>query len=162
MMKDPKILIAGAVLLGALFWFYIKPNYVDSKPARVYTDEQLAMAPRPTLTLEERVLNLKAPSSSPNYVKAVIALEFEDPKHKWVGLKGEALAAKNEHFAEELRPELHRVWDIITSVVGGKTVDDVSTTEGKEKLKEQLLQSINAELHNEKVENVYFVTFITQ
>jgi len=161
-MKDPKILIGVAVLLGALFWFYIKPNYVDSKSAPVYTDQQLAEAPRPTVTLDERVLNLKAPSSSPNYVKAVIALEFEDQKHKWVGLKGEALAVKNEQFAEELKPEMHRVWDIITSVVGGKTVDDVSTTEGKEKLKEQLLESINSELHHEKVENVYFVTFITQ
>lgn len=162
MLKNPKVLIVGAVLFGALFWFYIKPNYVDSKQAPVYTDQQIAEAPRPTVTLEERVLNLKAPASTPNYVKAVIALEFEDPEHKWIGLKGEALAAKNEAYADELKPEMHRVWDIITAVVGGKTVDQVATTEGKEQLKSQLVEAINKELHAEKVENIFFVTFITQ
>jgi flagellar FliL protein len=92
----------------------------------------------------------------------VIALEFEDPDHKWIGLKGAALDAKNQAFTDELKPEMHRVWDTITSVFSGKTVDQVSTTEGKEQLKTQLIDAINNELPHEKVENVYFVTFITQ
>jgi len=161
-MKDKRVLIAAAVLVGALFWFFIKPNYLSSAPPKPPTDKEIAEAPRPTVTLEERVLNLKAPATAPNYVKAVIALEFEDPKHKWLGLKGDGLVAKNEAFSAELKPEMHRVWDTITSVFSAKTVDQVSSTEGKEQLKTQLLEAINKELPHEKVENIYFVTFITQ
>lgn len=161
-MKDKRVLIAGAVLVGALFWFFIKPNYLSSAPVTPPTDKEIAEAPRPTVTLEERVLNLKAPASSPNYVKAVIALEFADPKHLWLGLKGDALIAKNDAYAKDLKPDMHRVWDTITSVFSAKTVDQVATAEGKDQLKAQLIEAINKDLPNEKVENIFFVTFITQ
>lgn len=161
-MKDPKILAGGAVLLIAAFWFYIKPHYMDSKPAPVYTEEQLAAAPRPTVQLDERVLNLKAPATTPNYVKAVIALEFSDPDHKWMGAKGEALTVKNEAFSKELGPEMHRVWDVITSVVATRTIEQVASGEGREALKKDLATALNAELTDHKVETVFFVTFITQ
>jgi flagellar basal body-associated protein FliL len=163
-MKDKRILIGGgvALLLAAAFWFYIKPHYITPKSAPVYTDQQIAEAPRPTVQLEERVLNLKAPATAPNYVKAVIALEFADPDHKWFGLAGAGLDARNKAYAEEMKPEMHRIWDTITSVVGSKSVDQVSNLEGRDKLKEELVTAINKDLHKEKVENVFFVTFITQ
>ena len=163
-LKNKKVLIGGgvALLLAAAFWFYIKPNYISPKPATVYSEEQIAQAPRPTVQLEERVLNLKAPPTAPNYVKAMIALEFADPGHKWIGLSGASLEAKNEAYAEEMKPEMHRIWDTITSVVGAKSVDQVSSQEGREKLKAELVTALNHDLHKEKVESVFFVTFITQ
>ena len=162
-MPDKKILAGGAVLAGAAFWFYVKPTYLDA-PAEppVYTEEELSAAPRPTVTLEERVLNLKAPATSPHYVKVQIALEFADPEHKWLGLAGEALVHKNEEFTIEMEGELHRVWDVIATVVGDKAPEDVSDSEGRDLLKEELRDAINHELHEQQVEGVYFVTFITQ
>lgn len=163
MLKDKKVLAGAAVLLGVAFWFYIKPTYLDSSSAAPqYTDEQIATAPRPTVTLEERVLNLKAPADRPNYVKLVVALEFEDPDHKWIGLQGEALAKKNEEFAYDLEPEMHRVWDVITDAMSEKTVQDVATASGRDQLKEELIAALNAVLHEPRVENIYFVTFVTQ
>lgn len=161
-MKDPKILAGGAVLLVAAFWFYIKPNYLDAAPPVVYTQEQLDAAPRPTVTLDELILNLNAPATAPKFVKLVAALEFADPQHKWVGAKGAGLEAKNEAFAEELAPEKHRILDVVTAVVGTKTPDEIATPEGRDALKHDLIAAINSELHTEKVEDVYFVTFITQ
>lgn len=162
-MKDKKVLAGGAVLLFAAFWFYIKPNYMDPKPPAVYTEEQLAQAPKPTVQLEERVLNLKAPAAAPNYVKAVLALEFADPMHSYLGAKGEGVVAKNTAYAAELTPDMPRVWDVITTVIGSKSVDQVSTPEGREQLKAELIDGINKQLDAEhKVQNIYFVTFITQ
>lgn len=162
-MKDKKVLAGGAVLLVAAFWFYIKPNYMDPKPPAVYTEEQLAQAPKPTVQLEERVLNLKAPAAAPNYVKAVLALEFADPMHSYLGAKGEGVVAKNTAYAAELTPDMPRVWDVITTVIGSKSVDQVSTPEGREQLKAELIDGINKQLDAEhKVQNIYFVTFITQ
>ena len=91
-----------------------------------------------------------------------IALEFADPEHKWFGLAGQALVTKNEEFTLEMEGELHRVWDVIATVVGDKTPEDVSDSAGRELLKEELRDAVNNEIHEQKVEGVYFVTFITQ
>ena len=162
-MKDKKVLAGGAVLVLALFWFYIKPNYMDAKPPPVYTEQQLAEAPKPTVKLEERVLNLKAPSTAPNYVKTTIALEFSDPKHTYLGAKGAAIEAKDLAYAADLKADMPRVWDAIIQVVGGKTADQVSTPDGRDKLKTELIDAVNAKLDaGHKVQNIYFETFITQ
>jgi len=42
MMKDKKVLAGGAVLLVALFWFYVKPHYLAAKPPVVFTAAQIA------------------------------------------------------------------------------------------------------------------------
>jgi flagellar basal body-associated protein FliL len=162
-MPDIKLMAGGAVLAGAAFWFFIKPNYLDA-PAEppVYTEEELSAAPRPTVTLEERVLNLKSSAQSPHYVKVQIAFEFADPERKWVGLSGEALVAKNEAFTKEMEGELYRVWDVVTTVIGSKTVDQASDPDGRALLKDELRDAVNAQIHEGEVETVYFVTFVTQ
>jgi len=161
-MPDKRILAGGAVLFGAAFWFFIKPTYLSSSPAPAYTEEQLSEAARPTLTLEERVINLKSAPSTPNYAKVTIALEFADPDHKYVGVRGAALEAKYQLFTEEMKPELHRIWDVVTTVMGKKTVEQVASSEGKEQLKAELIAALNNELHEDKVERVLFDSFITQ
>lgn len=175
-MKDKKVLIGGALMLAAAFWFYIKPNYLDAKPPPVFTEAQIAAAAKPTVFLgktnspEEKpgagpdglVLNLKAPASAPAYAKVIIALEFADPKRKYVGVPESSLAAKNEAFAHALQPEMHKILDSVTSVFGSKSPDEVASTEGRDKLKEALIEAINEHLHGEKVVAVYFQTFITQ
>ncbi len=175
MMKDKKVLAGGAVLILAAFWFYIKPNYMDAKPAPVYTQEQIASAPRPTLFLGKNpdphaeagnnglVFNLKASPNTPKYARVIIAFEFEDPDRKYVGTTGtDAIVAKNIEFAHHLDPEMHKVLDVVTRVFGSHTIDEVSTTEGKEVLKAELISQLNEELHGEVVEAVYFESFITQ
>jgi flagellar basal body-associated protein FliL len=161
-MPDKKIMAGGALVAVAGFWFYVKPNYIDSSPPVVYTEEQISAAPRPTVTLEERVLNLKAPAIAPNYVKVQIALEFADPDHEWIGLEGHGLELANESYAEHMQPDIHRIWDAVTNVVGEKSIDQVATASGREELKTELREAINHELHHQQVENVFFVTFVTQ
>ncbi|MBK7125920.1 MAG: hypothetical protein IPH65_08450 [Dehalococcoidia bacterium] len=58
MFKDKKVLAGGAVLIAAAFWFYIKPNYMDAKPAPVITQEQIDESPHPTV-----ILGRESPSS---------------------------------------------------------------------------------------------------
>lgn len=175
MMKDKKVLAGGAILILAAFWFYIKPNYMDAKPPVVFTQEQIASAARPTLFLgknpdphaeagnEGLVFNLKSASNTPNYARVIIAFEFSDPDRAYVGLSGpDAIVAKNVEFAHHLSPEMHKVLDVVTLIFASHTVEEVTTTEGKEKLKEELIEKLNHELHGEVVEAVYFESFITQ
>lgn len=181
MFKDKKILAGGAVLFAAAFWFYIKPNYMDAKPPPVITQEQIDASPRPTVMIgrtvvaagghggaptsnapEGLVLNLKAPATAPNYVKVIIALEFERPKKPWIGVSGDALTNKNVEFTHHLQHEMPKILDAIATVFGSHTAAEVSTVEGKEALKAELIEAINEHLHEELVEAIYFEVFITQ
>lgn len=176
MFKDKKILAGGAVLFVAAFWFYIKPNYMDAKPPPIYTQEQIAAAPRPTVFIGKAsasghgksnapdgiVLNLKPSGTTQRYVKVVMALEFGQQTPPWVGLSTDQIAAKNAEFAHHLEPEMHKILDAIANVIGSHTAEEVSTVEGKEKLKGELIEAINHHLHGDKVEHIYFETFIVQ
>jgi flagellar protein FliL len=175
-MKDKKVMIGGGLLLVAVFWFYVKPNYVDAKPAVVYTQEQIANAPRPTLFIGKTidahgaasgetgvVFNLKSSPSNPNYARVIMALEFTDPDRTYVGTtSADAITAKNIEFAHHMGPEMHKVLDAVTRVFGSHTIDELSTTEGKEMLKTELMKALNHELHGHEVEAIYFESFITQ
>lgn len=162
-MKDKKILGGGALLVcAALFWFVLKPQMLDAAPPPVYTEEEIAAAARPTLTLPESVLNLLAPPTAPAYVKVQLAIEFADPEHTYVGLSPQGVARKNEELALELEPDMHRIKDVVNGVIGGATVEAVSTPEGREELKAGLIAALNDHMHESHVENVFFLTFITQ
>lgn len=178
MFKDKKVLAGGAVLFLAAFWFYIKPNYMDPKPAPVYTAEQIAAAPRPTVFIGKAsggahggkatnapdgiVLNLKPSGTTQRYVKLIMALEFEAQTPPWVGLSVDQLAAKNAEFAHHLDPEMHKILDAIANVIGSHSAEEVATVEGKEALKKELIEAINHHLHEHKVEHIYFETLIVQ
>ena len=178
-MKDKRVLAGVAVLFLVAFWFYIKPNYLDAKPPPPPpTEEQIAAAKRPTVFLgksnaaaghgaaappvEALVLNLKAPGAAPAYAKVIMALEFADPKRKYVGVPEASLAAKNEAFAHALGPEMHKILDAVTTVFGSKTADETASPEGRAHLKDELVKAINEHLHGEQVTTIYFQTFITQ
>lgn len=163
-MKDKKLLAGGALLLGAAgFWFFLKPMFfAPPAPPPVYTEEEIAAAPRPTLTLEETVLNLRSTGGVASYVKVQLALEFEDPDHAYIGMSAEGVAHANEELAHHMEPDMHRIKDAVNSVIGAKTLEEVATPEAREHLKEELVTALNEHLHHQKVEEVFFLTFITQ
>lgn len=181
MLKDKKIMAGGAVLFAAAFWFYIKPNYMDPPPPAIPpTAEEIAASPRPTVKLgapppsgggghgggeavaEGLILNLKSTGGASNYAKVIIALEFEQPVPPWVGLSEGAVASKNAEFYHHLEPDMHKILDSVATVFVSKSVEDVSSIEGREHLKAELIEAINHHLHGSKVETIYFETFITQ
>ena len=181
MLKDKKIMAGGAVLFAAAFWFYIKPNYMDPPPpATPPTAEEIAASPRPTVKLgaaagaagshggdseavaDGLILNLRSTNGASNYVKVILALEFEQPTPPWIGVSGSALDAKNAEFYHHLEPEMHKILDSVATVFVSKSVDDVSTIEGREQLKAELIEAINHHIRGPRVETIYFETFITQ
>ena len=162
MLKNKKVLIGGGIFFAVAFWFYIKPHYLDKKPVHVFTEAEIAAAPRPSIEIENLIFNLKSSTTTPNYVKVTVALEFADPDHKYIKLKGEAIALANVAYKKEHNADLPKILDLLTSLIGSRSVEEVATTEGREKLKDDLVVALNKEFKHEKVENVYFATFITQ
>lgn len=94
--------------------------------------------------LDTFTVNLLSESGR-RYLKAEINLEIE---------------------GEELSPELDQkkpiFRDIIIRIFSSKSLEEISTVKGKEKLKEQIVSEINTRLKDGKVKNVYFTDFVVQ
>lgn len=71
-----------------------------------------------------------------------------------------------EMEGKELSPELEEkkpvFRDIIIRVLSSKSLEEISTVKGKEKLKEQIVTELNVRLKDGKVKNVYFTDFVVQ
>jgi len=70
------------------------------------------------------------------------------------------LGVEGEGIATEIDQRKAQVRDIIIILLSGQTYDQVSNKEGKDHLKEQIKDTVNAFLTKGKIKEVYFTEFI--
>lgn len=68
----------------------------------------------------------------------------------------------DQRVVEEIKNKTVEIRDAIITLVSAQTSEDLSTTEGKEKLKLLIADSVNSFLTSGKVTKVYFVDFVMQ
>lgn len=85
------------------------------------------------------------------------------------GSKGRRVAKVNmelevngEGVTTEIDQRKAQVRDIIITLLSGQAYEQVSSKEGKDKLKEQIKDTVNAFLTKGKIKDVYFTEFIYQ
>ena len=90
------------------------------------------------------IVNL-AESNAERYLKVDIVLELDAEKTK-----------------EELQARLPQVQDLLITIAATKTMDDVSTVSGRNMLRQEMVDKINAVLTEGQVKSVYFTEFVIQ
>ena len=70
------------------------------------------------------------------------------------------LSVDGEGITTEIDQRKAQVRDIIIILLSGKSYDQVANKEGKDKLKEQIKDTVNAFLTKGKIKEVYFTEFI--
>lgn len=70
------------------------------------------------------------------------------------------LELKGDNVQDEIDKRKAQIRDIIIILLSGKTYDDVATKEGKEQLREEIKDTVNAFLTKGKIQSVYFTEFI--
>jgi flagellar basal body-associated protein FliL len=143
---------------------------VDGAPARRRRGR--TVEPGLIFPVPDRVLNLKSTDGTPRYVRLELALEFE--------VKGGA--AKSEKHEKEkgghgapkesgptLDPALEPVVryrplidDALIRIVGGKTAAEMMSVEGREALKQELLDAVWEIVPAPEVVGVYIVRLVVQ
>ena len=103
-----------------------------------------AMEVGPMFPLDTFTVNLLSDSGR-RYLKVQMNLELD----------GEELAA-------ELETKTAVVRDIIIRLLSSKTLEEISTIKGKDKLKEQMVNQLNLNLRDGNVRRVYFTEFVVQ
>ena len=111
--------------------------------------------------LKEQVVNLSDKSAT-KYLKAAVTLEFIDTKMKDPP-QGAAVTQQQTDFASDMTPYAAIIQDALVSTLSSKSSADLLKPDGKDQLKNDLINNVNHALHDdEKVVNVYFTSFIIQ
>jgi flagellar FliL protein len=98
----------------------------------------------PIYPLDTFVVNLVSNNAN-RYLKCKIDLELDSPE-----------------LQQEIDKKLPAVRDLIIRILSSKTVEEIQTSRGKEKLKEEIKRKINEILTTGEVRNVYFTEFVIQ
>ncbi|QCT94690.1 flagellar basal body-associated protein FliL [Caminibacter mediatlanticus TB-2] len=98
----------------------------------------------PIYPLDTFVVNL-INSNASRYLKCKIDLELDAPETQ-----------------QEIDKKLPAIRDLIIRILSSKTVEEIQTSKGKEKLKEEIKRKINEILTTGEIRNVYFTEFVIQ
>ncbi len=141
--KKMIILLGGlALILGVGGYFGYTLFFQDSHGAKASHKENKEPEKIAIIALDPFILNLYDPG---RHLKVAIQLELKD--------------AKDEVQVKERTPKLR---DIIIMLLSSKTVDSVSSPEGKFQLKDEILLRANQAMGKELFKNVYFTDFVMQ
>ena len=117
-------------------------NNTSTKEKPVRSMESMEVGPM--FPLDTFTVNLLSDSGR-RYLKVQMNLELD----------GEELAA-------ELESKTAVVRDVVIRMLSSKTLEEISTAKGKDKLKEQIVNQLNLRLRDGNVRNVYFTEFVVQ
>ena len=98
----------------------------------------------PIYPLDTFIVNLVSNNAN-RYLKCKIDLELDSPE-----------------LQQEIDKKLPAIRDLIIRILSSKTVEEIQTSRGKEKLKEEIKRKINEILTTGEVRNVYFTEFVIQ
>lgn len=182
-------ILVGLIVLGVVgFAVYIlalpddlpKPFYVSfstispitgeaagSEPEVVPTEE-VATIPTDLMPGEgvmfdtgTKIINLADPGGR-RYLKISIVLEFAPQEAEFYALEGEERTAAVTAFIEEMGMEKPILDDLLNTMLSSKMFDEIYTVEGKELLRQDIIQRTNALLPSEHLMYVYFTEFVVQ
>jgi flagellar FliL protein len=98
----------------------------------------------PMFPLEPFTVNLLSESGR-RYLKAEVNLEMS-----------------TANLQAELTSKMPVIRDTVITVLSSKTVEEISTARGKERLKEELIEQLNLRLQDGYINRIYFMMFIVQ
>ncbi len=82
-------------------------------------------------------------------------------RDRYLKLKAD-LELSADEVSDELQQRLPQVRDLIISLLGGKSFEDLRTIEGKNFLREEILLRVNALLVTGKAKRIFFTEFVVQ
>ncbi|CAE10973.1 flagellar basal body-associated protein FliL [Wolinella succinogenes] len=98
----------------------------------------------PMYALDQFIVNLTTQSGR-RYLKTSINVELSQP-----------------NLTAELDTKRAVIRDTVISILSSKSIEEISTMKGKEKLKEELIERLNEFLVDGRIVNLFFTDFVVQ
>jgi flagellar FliL protein len=106
-----------------------------------------------------KIINLSGTNTN-KYIRITISLEFSPEDNTFTTMKAEAKTAYLAEFNTNIASITPIIDDVIITSISLKTFDDLYTAAGKEKLRGELLKTLNSRLTGYKIISVYFTEFV--
>ena len=120
-----------------------QPQTQARKPSNVARSSDLTKI-GPIYPLDQFIVNLLSEGGT-KFLKTKMDIELSSPE-----------------LTAELDKKKPLIRDIVIRTLSSKTFQEVSTNRGKEKLKDELVDKINAVLADGHVKNIFFTEFVVQ
>ncbi len=147
------VVLILVILIGAIVFILmmggdddaIQPQQSPSAKER-RADPQMSsmMEVGPMFPLDAFTVNLLSESGR-RYLKVEMNIELD-----------------GEELGVELESKTAVVRDVIIRLLSSKSLEEISTAKGKDKLKEQIVDQLNMRLKDGHINNVYFTEFVIQ
>lgn len=108
-----------------------------------------------------KIVNLADPGGR-RYLKVAIVLEFVPHDVAYYTLPKDQRTAAQNAFNQEMALKKPLIDDTLTTLLSAKTYEQVYSLEGKNELKQEILQQLGTILRGERIVNVYFTDFVIQ
>ena len=108
-----------------------------------------------------KVINLADPGGR-RYLKVGIFLEFAPHDTAWYTMATEQRAELQALFETEMATKQPVIEDLVITVISSKSFEQVYTLEGKEALRQEIINRINQMLPAQLVMYVYFHEYVVQ
>jgi flagellar FliL protein len=107
-----------------------------------------------------KIVNLAEPGGK-KFIRVTATLEFVPPAG-YESLPEEEKAAELALFTSEISTRIPVLDDTIVTILSSKDFQSVYTTEGKDALRQEIMDAVNTRLPDYKVIYVYFKEFVMQ
>ena len=84
-------------------------------------------------------------TNAERYLKVDVVFELDGPK-----------------LTKEIDARLPQLQDLLINILSNKTLDDISTTSGRNMLRQEMIDKVNAILMEGRLKNIYFTEFVVQ
>jgi flagellar FliL protein len=98
----------------------------------------------PMHELKRFTVNLLTDSGR-KYLRTTLTLELDSPD-----------------LVGELGQKDYAIRDVVINILTSKTFEEISTTKGKDRLKDELVETLNQSLVDGQIKNVFFTEFVVQ
>lgn len=120
------------------------PQAQKPKPAALSEETRKFKEIGVLFPLDTFTVNLKSDAGK-RYLKSTISLELE-----------------GKELGKELTSKIAVIRDRIIKILSSKTVEEISSQKGKQKVTEQIMETLNAMITDGSIKGVYFTEFVIQ
>jgi len=142
------LLLLLLVIGGLVAYFLLSSNTPKKTPPPQKVEQKYNASSLvkmgPIYPLDPFIVNLLS-ANADRYLKCKIDLELSSAK-----------------LQKEINKKLPAIRDMIIQILSSKSVEEVITAQGKEKLKEEIKRKINSILTTGQITHVYFTEFVIQ
>ena len=141
------LLLLLLVIGGLVAYFLLSGNDEEEQPPQKIEKKHKVDSMTeigPIYPLDPFIVNLVSANAN-RYLKCKIDLELDSPE-----------------LQQEIDKKLPAIRDLIIQILSSKSVEEIQTAKGKQKLKEEIKRKINEILTTGEIRNVYFTEFVIQ